>query len=142
MSDNRQQYFVAAAVIFNDEGKVLITKRHSPSNPEVHNKWQFPGGSVDYGEHPKEAALREIQEETGLTIQITADKPVVFSHVFKNHQAHIVLMVYKAQFVSGELNISHDLEETSEAQWVDPQEIASLPTLPQTQETLEEILKL
>lgn len=39
-------------------------------------KWLPPGGHIDPPELPDEAALREVQEETGLTIRLIADEPL------------------------------------------------------------------
>ncbi len=133
--NGRLQFFVACAVIFNDDGKILLTKRNNPSNPEVHNKWQLPGGSVDNAEHPLDAAIREVKEETSLTIEILSNRPFVFSHTF-NDRTHVVLIVYKTKYISGEVDISRDLEETNEAKWFSPSEIYDLQTLPETNEII------
>lgn len=130
------QYFVACTVIFNKEGKVLLTKRNNPGNSEVHNKWQLPGGSVDNAEHPMDSAIREVKEETGLTIQIISERPFIFSHTFSDG-VHVVLIVYIANYVSGEVDISQDLDETLEAKWFLPSEISRLPTLPETNEIIQ-----
>ena len=52
------------ALIFNNEGRIFLAKR----GPEARNesgKWDFPGGSVEFGEKVEEALKREIKEETG-----------------------------------------------------------------------------
>lgn len=59
---------VAAVVFIEHEGKVLLVRR--AVNPE-RGKWALPAGYIDYGEHPAEAAAREVREETGLTVTIT-----------------------------------------------------------------------
>lgn len=133
--NGRPQFFVACAVIFNDEGKILLTKRHNPSNLEVHDKWQLPGGSVDNAEHPMDAAIREVKEETGLRVEILSRRPFVFSHTFGDG-THVILIVYKSKYLSGEVDISQDLEETNAAKWFYPHEICDLPTLPETNEII------
>lgn len=50
----------AGGVIVNAEGKVLLVQQHN-------NSWSFPKGQVDGAESEREAALREIREETGFT---------------------------------------------------------------------------
>ena len=50
-------------VIFNDEGKVFLGRRRNQRGFWV---WQFPQGGIDKGETPKQAAYRELYEETGI----------------------------------------------------------------------------
>ncbi len=52
----------AGIVVFNKQGKVLICRRKGWSDA-----WQFPQGGIDEGETAKEAAVRELREETSLT---------------------------------------------------------------------------
>lgn len=52
----------AGIVVFNKQGKVLICRRKGW--PDA---WQFPQGGIDEGETAKEAAVRELREETSLT---------------------------------------------------------------------------
>jgi 8-oxo-dGTP diphosphatase len=59
---------VAVAVFIERDGQVLLVRR--AMNPE-RGKWALPAGYVDYGEDPREAAMREVREETGLEIEIT-----------------------------------------------------------------------
>ncbi|KTD08257.1 8-oxo-dGTP diphosphatase [Legionella jamestowniensis DSM 19215] len=57
---------VAVAVILNQSGEVLITRR--PSHVPHGGLWEFPGGKVEPDETPAEALVREIKEEVGLEI--------------------------------------------------------------------------
>jgi len=61
-----QKVSIASVVVFNKKGEVLVLKRSSTckNNP---GKWNFPGGHIDKGETPKEAAIRECEEEAGFT---------------------------------------------------------------------------
>ena len=52
------------AVIFNDDGHVLLEKREDNGN------WGLPGGAVDIGESVKNAIVREVFEETALTVRV------------------------------------------------------------------------
>jgi len=55
----------AAGGLFTDPaGRVLLVK------PNYTAHWGFPGGSMDAGERPDEAAAREIREEVGLTVTV------------------------------------------------------------------------
>ena len=48
-------------MLFNQDGKVFVGKRIDQSV----EGWQMPQGGIDKGETPKQAALRELQEEVG-----------------------------------------------------------------------------
>ena len=55
-----------AAVIFDTDKNILLVK----STYNRFHPWGLPGGSLEYGEHPEEAVIREVLEETHLTICI------------------------------------------------------------------------
>ena len=64
----------AGAVITDAAGRVLLVLRgHEPQS----GRWSIPGGHVEPGETPAEAAAREALEETGLTVRI----PVSYTHL-------------------------------------------------------------
>ena len=48
-------------VLLNANGKVFVAQRNDTQEPA----WQMPQGGIDTGEDPFEAALRELEEETG-----------------------------------------------------------------------------
>jgi len=58
------QVFVVA-VIFDQNKQILLVK----STYQRLHPWGLPGGSLDYGEHPEDAVVREVLEETGLNIE-------------------------------------------------------------------------
>lgn len=57
----------SAAVIIEQDGHVLLLQR-GPTAPWMPNRWNLPGGIVEPGETPVQAAVREAEEETGLRI--------------------------------------------------------------------------
>ncbi len=59
---------VAAAAFIERDNHVLLVRR--AMNPE-RGKWALPAGYIDYGEDPRDAVMREVLEETGLTIEVT-----------------------------------------------------------------------
>ena len=50
------------------DGKYLVIHRNKKQNDENGDKWIGVGGKFEYGESPRECALREVKEETGLTM--------------------------------------------------------------------------
>jgi len=65
---------IAIAVV-EDAGQWLIGQRQSPST--LAGLWEFPGGKVEAGESPEQAALRELAEETGLAGRVVGHFPAV-----------------------------------------------------------------
>ncbi len=62
---NKTRFSIAAnALIFNDKGEILLCHRTDK------DKWNFPGGGVEHGETPTEAAIREAKEEIGVDVEI------------------------------------------------------------------------
>lgn len=53
----------AGVLFFDDDGRVLVVK------PTYKESWDIPGGYINTGETPREAAAREVQEELGLNLE-------------------------------------------------------------------------
>jgi 8-oxo-dGTP pyrophosphatase MutT (NUDIX family) len=59
------QVFAAAIILDEDRNILLVKSTYNRFHP-----WGLPGGSLEYGEHPEEAVIREVWEETGLNVGI------------------------------------------------------------------------
>ncbi len=73
LPDYRHYLHVAVAVIENDDGEILIARRHD----HLHQGgvWEFPGGKVEPGEQPLQALQRELVEE--LAIECASAHPLI-----------------------------------------------------------------
>lgn len=58
----------ARVLLLDGAGRVLLFKGHDPARPELGPWWFTVGGGVDEGESVREAAVRELREETGLEL--------------------------------------------------------------------------
>lgn len=91
----------ASGVIFRD-GTVLLVER---GKPPVSGVWSLPGGHIEPGETAREAASREIMEETGITAELLglAD---VHDVIIKDRSgaltAHYLLAVFYGRWLAGE----------------------------------------
>lgn len=96
--------FVCAGIIEDENtGKTLIAQRKSDSKLEP-NKWEFPGGKIEFKEEPKDCLKREIKEELNLEISVE-DLLDVYSHIYNKDglEYHIVLITYLCKYISGEI---------------------------------------
>ena len=86
--------------MFDESGRVLLQKRGDS------NKWGFPGGAIELGETPEEAAIRELKEETGLDVTIDSLIGIYTDSDMKypnGDSAQSIAIVYKLKALSGEL---------------------------------------
>ena len=59
----------ARVLLFNEHNRVLLFRGHDSHLSDQDSWWFTPGGGLEPGETPKDAALREVKEETGLTLE-------------------------------------------------------------------------
>lgn len=60
---------VSTQCFIKNDGKILMLHRNKKKNDFNEGKWIGIGGKLEYGESPEEALVREVQEETGLTLK-------------------------------------------------------------------------
>jgi 8-oxo-dGTP pyrophosphatase MutT (NUDIX family) len=72
----------ATALIVNSQGRVLLIRR---TKDPWKNLWGFPGGHVDKGETPRQAIIREVREETGLSASPGRTPIEVFLYQVHDH---------------------------------------------------------
>ncbi len=104
---------VAAACIINPKGEVLCVKRGASKFASTAYKWEFPGGKLEPGETAEQAAVREIQEELGLAIEVLGLGPTV-THTYSEFDItlHTVLCAPIAE------DAPITLHEHTDAAWV------------------------
>jgi 8-oxo-dGTP diphosphatase len=56
-----------------EQGRLLAARRAHP--PPLTGLWELPGGKLEPGESPERAAVREIEEELGCTVEVTGSLP-------------------------------------------------------------------
>jgi len=127
-----QPALAVGAIVFK-ENKVLLVKR---GKAPAKGLWAIPGGSVKLGETIKDAAEREILEETG--IQVRAGASVYsFESIERdddgNVQFHYYIVDLEAEYISGEITPGDDADD---AAWMTVADLKVNDVHPRTLELL------
>ena len=109
----------AGAVVCR-EGKILLQRRSDNA------AWGLPGGILELDETYEEAAVREVREETGLTVRLTALLGIYHNYDMmwpNGDRAHTIGAIYTAEILSGEPRID---EESLELRFFAQEELPEL----------------
>jgi 8-oxo-dGTP diphosphatase len=100
------------AVVLVDGRVVLVRRSHEPLKGE----WNLPGGAVEVGETLREACAREVNEETGLIVQVGSVVDVVDRIMVDAAGAveyHFVLVDYVCRPTGGALRCGTDASDVT-----------------------------
>lgn len=109
---------VAAAVLVEQDGKVLLTRR---INEPSRGLWSLPAGFVNAYENPAQAAERECLEETGLQVKVTKLLDVLSGR--EHPRGADIIIIYEAEIVGGVLEAGDDADRVG---FYDRQELPPL----------------
>ena len=101
-ADPKRMPTPAAGVVVWRGGQVLLIQRGRPPHD---GKWSIPGGKLKFGESAREAALRELEEETGVSAEIAGLIDVVDAI---DADSHYVLIDFAAIWIEGEPRAGDD----------------------------------
>ena len=90
MPDQHIHSVSVAGVVVDEAGRVLVIQRRD------NGRWEAPGGILERDETFEEGVVREIAEETGVTVEVER-----LTGVYKNMTRGIVALVYRCRALAG-----------------------------------------
>ena len=112
--EKREPVACAGAVVRDAERRLLLVRR---ANEPGRGLWSLPGGRIEAGETPEEAAAREVFEETGLRVAIG-------EHLCRVGFGPYVVDDFVGTVTGGTLRAGDD---ALDAAWFSPEELRALP---------------
>lgn len=112
------QIIVTAAIITHNH-RVLIARRRDHPDDLQPGLWEFPGGKVQFGEHPEASLKREIREELELEISDLRLAYVVSDLLGTDDESiHAVMLAYTCGSETDRVHLNYH----EEVRWVNPQD--------------------
>jgi 8-oxo-dGTP diphosphatase len=125
MTKNPTSMAVVAGAIADGRGRWLLQKR--PAGKRHAGLWEFPGGKVEPGENPRQALVREVNEELTITVSACGIGPIAQASAEAGEgEPAVVISLYTIDAWEG----APSAEPGAEIAWFTPDEIATLPLPP------------
>jgi 8-oxo-dGTP diphosphatase len=112
---------VAALVIRGDR---MLALRRAPTNLAGPGLWETVSGRVEHGEEPSAAVIREIAEESGLTVELET-RPFA-SYAAQRRGLPMIVILFRARYLSGQVQLS---DEHDAFAWCTAEEFRARSTL-------------
>jgi mutator protein MutT len=116
------------------QGRVLLIRR---GKPPLLGRWLIPGGTVELGETLRQALVRELEEETGVSVE-PGELLGVFDSIEREQgrvNYHFVIVDFLCRWLSGEPRAGSD---ALAAAWVAEHELASFDLPPKALEVVQD----
>ena len=115
---------VVILALIRNKCKYLLTLRRDV-NPKMNNKWQIPGGSLEFGEKIYETLDREVMEELGVKVEVISPVPYIDTDIFTDRQ--IVFITYLCKLKdSAKIQLN---EEATDYRWFSLEDLKNIKAL-------------
>jgi len=135
----KRQRIAAYGVCVDSEGRLLLA-RAAPAL-SLRGRWFLPGGGIQHGESPTEALRREMEEETGLAVELGPLLGVLSDvrTLPDGTSLHTLRVIYRVAAWTGTLRAEQG-GTTDAVRWFAQPELSTLPLAYYVQEVVREFL--
>ncbi len=116
LNDYAHPALTADVLLFAWRDGDLLTLLIRRKNAPFKGQWAIPGGFVDVGEPPRQAAQRELEEETGLS-EVTLEQLRVFGEPGRDPRGHVVTVTYVGWVPPEQVARAQAGDDAAEARW-------------------------
>jgi len=113
-----QKMIIVKVVIKSDLGNVLLAK------PDYKKTWQLPGGGVEDGESPEQAAVREVKEE--LNLEIAENELSIKGTIYKSDEELLFIVYEYTKLITEDTKFNLQADEITDFQFAQVQNVAPL----------------
>ncbi|PIR94662.1 NUDIX hydrolase [Candidatus Falkowbacteria bacterium CG10_big_fil_rev_8_21_14_0_10_39_11] len=100
----KQPFYIGVfAIIKDDQDQVLLVLRND------YDLWNLPGGGLDTGETPWQGVIREVKEETGLSVKISS-----LAGIYSKPDKNEIVFSFECNVIGGKITLN---EEAKDIQW-------------------------
>jgi 8-oxo-dGTP diphosphatase len=121
--DYPEHPIIGVGAVIVQAGRVLLVRRDTEP---LRGEWSVPGGMLELGEKLRDGIRREVQEETGLDVEVGEVLDVfdsIFADALGRTQYHYVLIDYLCRPLSGEAHAGSDV---SDVRWVNTEALPAM----------------
>ena len=95
----------AGVLVVEDKRVLLVKRRYEP----YRGLWVMPSGYIEYKESASETAVREVEEEAGVSVELEGIHAV--ESCFDDPRGNTVMILYRGHITGGNLEAGDDAEE-------------------------------
>lgn len=142
MGMRKTSKLIVLGIVENDNGEILISQRFEEELPEVHLKWDLPGGKNEFGESLEETLKREIFEETGLNVNVLNLLPKTISKAWEyvDRRQHTIVLCYRCKLIDGKLHLND--KEINDLKWISINDVDKFDFMSTSKKFIRGYLKL
>ncbi|HEY1730167.1 MAG TPA: NUDIX hydrolase [Terriglobales bacterium] len=132
--DYPEHPIIGVGAVIVQSGRVLLVRRDTEP---LRGEWSVPGGMLELGEKLRDGIRREVQEETGLDVEVGEVLDVfdsIFTDPLGRTQYHYVLIDYLCKPLSGE---AHAASDVSDVRWVSAEALPAIGL----RESIEQVVR-